>query len=124
MFGPGASRCPALRPSDAMQTPETVDDRRLPSPYTPESAPLAPAASGEVATIPPAGLPTDAPHADGERSVGFTERNIPAEVSAAWELELLIAGAVTFALFQLPSALDAGLTWLEPRVSGVPMLVA
>jgi hypothetical protein len=99
-----------------MQTTPPAEDRLVPATYTP--------ASGPVAAIPPAGLPTEAPHPGGEGSVGFTERSIPAEVSAAWELELLIAGAVTFALFQLPSSLDAGLTWLEPRVSGVPMMVA
>ena len=38
---------------------------------------------------------------------GLEERSLPTQVSAAWELELLIAGAVTFALVQLPAQVDA-----------------
>jgi hypothetical protein len=117
-----------------MPTSQTAEDRLVPAPYTPdtalpaptpaERAALAPAASGPVAPIPSAGLTTDEARPAGEGSIGFTEPSIPAEVSAAWELELLIAGAVTFALFQLPSSLDGALTWLEPRVSGISQFVA
>ena len=46
------------------------------------------------------------------------ERPIPNVVSAAWELELLIAGAVTFALFQLPGSIDTLREWLLARVGG------
>jgi hypothetical protein len=110
----------------AMQTSQPTEDRLVPAApqYTPEVTPPVAAASGPVAAIPAAGLPTEEARPGGEGSVSFTERAIPAEVSAAWELELLIAGAVTFALFQLPSSLDAALTWLEPRISGVAQLVA
>lgn len=45
------------------------------------------------------------------------EQPIPTVVSAAWELELVIAGGVTFALFQLPGSLDAFRLWAEPRAT-------
>lgn len=60
---------------------------------------------------------------DGPTPV-VVDRAIPAVVSAAWELELLIAGAVTFALFQLPGSLDAALAAAEPRLAGKAAFVA
>ncbi|MBV9880211.1 MAG: hypothetical protein JO180_06920 [Gemmatirosa sp.] len=60
-------------------------------------------------------LPEEAPTPPG---LQVTEAAIPTVVSAAWELELVIAGGVTFALFQLPSSIDALRTWLDPRISG------
>ena len=48
----------------------------------------------------------------------IVEQRIPTEVSAAWELELLIAGAVTFALFQLPGSLETLRASLEVKLTG------
>lgn len=47
------------------------------------------------------------------------EAAVPATVSAAWELELIIAGAVTFALFQLPGSIDAFREWAAPLMTGI-----
>jgi hypothetical protein len=109
-----------------MSSSHPAEERLVPAPYTPEVAPppAAVRASGPLAAIPSAGLPAEEPRPGGEGSIAFSERAIPAEVSAAWELELLIAGAVTFALFQLPSSLDAALAWVEPRTAGVGQFVA
>ena len=51
----------------------------------------------------------------------FQERTLPTQVSAAWELELLIAGAVTFALLQLPDQVEAARAWLSSVVGGSRM---
>jgi hypothetical protein len=51
------------------------------------------------------------------RDVAVVEQSIPTVVSAAWELELVIAGGVTFALFQLPGSLETLRLWIEPRVT-------
>ena len=59
----------------------------------------------------------DAPSGDGRRAV--------TDVSPTWELELLISGAVIFALFQLPSAIDAMYERVSPHVtrsSGIALL--
>ncbi|AHG90570.1 hypothetical protein J421_3033 [Gemmatirosa kalamazoonensis] len=61
----------------------------------------------------PLGAPAAAPPA-----APIVEQRIPTEVSAAWELELLIAGAVTFALFQLPGSIDALREQLMPKATG------
>jgi hypothetical protein len=68
----------------------------------------------------PPGAPDDgvAASVTAEHAAAVVEGRIPNVVSAAWELELLIAGAVTFALFQLPGALNSLREWLTPRVSG------
>jgi hypothetical protein len=102
-----------------MSTSEVIDESRAVAPYAPPSggAPL-PVVQGP----PPLPVTDDASaEASGDPAVGeltIAERAIPAEVSAAWELELLIAGAVTFALFQIPGSLESALAWVEARTSG------
>jgi hypothetical protein len=94
-----------------MPTSELTDETRAVAPYSP-------AAGGAPAPIvegPPPPVTDDAPPAG---QIAVAERAIPAEVSAAWELELLIAGAVTFALFQIPGSLESALAWVEARTSG------
>ena len=52
------------------------------------------------------------------------ERSTHGDVSRTWELEMLISGAVFFALLQLPSAVDARYDQLGPHLSsGLGMLV-
>jgi hypothetical protein len=74
-------------------------------------------------TTAPEVAPEAAP-ATEDRDGVIAERSIPTQVSAAWELELLIAGAVTFALFQLPSSIDALREWGFAHLQGAGGLVA
>lgn len=46
------------------------------------------------------------------------ERSAHGDVSRTWELEMLVSGAVFFALLQLPSVLDAAYRHLDPRLGG------
>jgi hypothetical protein len=87
----GRSRAPVAAPADAAPASLTAGE-------------------GAATAAPATGLPS------GEPAV--VERPIPNIVSAAWELELLIAGAVTFALFQLPGSVEGLRNWLSVRVSG------
>ena len=41
---------------------------------------------------------------------------VPRDTSPTWELELLLSGAVLFALFQLPPLVESAFAWLEPRM--------
>jgi hypothetical protein len=80
-----------------------------------------PSSDGSAASaVAPPGEPTRDPAATagGSDAPSFAERSLPAQVSAAWELELLIAGAVTFALLQLPGELEAGRAWLTSVIGG------
>lgn len=70
------------------------------------------------------GSDTDRDPADATAPPAIVEGTVPAVVSAAWELELLIAGAVTFALFQLPGSLDAFREWGAANLPGTGGLVA
>jgi len=45
------------------------------------------------------------------------------DTSPTWELELLISGAVLFALFQIPSALTSFFTRIEPHATATMMSV-
>jgi hypothetical protein len=83
----------------------------------PVAAPVAAVAASPLTDGAPAGADGDAPAASDVASA-IEERTIPNIVSAAWELELLIAGAVTFALFQLPGSVEELRNWLSARVSG------
>jgi hypothetical protein len=67
---------------------------------------------------PPEPLGASAERVDAPNGSAVVEGKIPTEVSAAWELELLIAGAVTFALFQLPGSIDALRESLMVKVTG------
>jgi hypothetical protein len=52
------------------------------------------------------------PPAERDRTSTHEPRSRP------WELELLISGAVTFALLQLPGRVDGVFRTLEPQVDG------
>jgi hypothetical protein len=100
-----------------MSTSRVTDESRALAPYAPPAGapvPIVEGAAPAVAADPSAPVPADSPVGE----ISITERSIPAEVSAAWELELLIAGAVTFALFQIPGSLESALGWVEARTSG------
>src|SRR4051812_1302678 len=71
---------------------------------------------------PPNEVPDHLPN-DAQGALRITEAPLPTVVSAAWELELVIAGGVTFALFQLPGSLDALRLWAEPRASQAMLFV-
>ncbi len=53
----------------------------------------------------------------------LTDARLDTVVSAAWELELVIAGGVTFALFQLPGSLENARSWLNTRATSIPAVV-
>lgn len=52
------------------------------------------------------------------------EGGIAPDTSPTWELELLISGAVLFALFQLPGALEAAYDTIEPHLTRGPRMMA
>jgi hypothetical protein len=83
----------------------TVDPRA-----TTGSPPPSPDGGGEPVVVPPASVLAEAPTIE--------ERPLPTQVSAAWELELLISGAVTFALLQLPSVIEELRALLLPVFGG------
>ncbi len=107
-----------------MLTPETTQ----PHEARPDAADPSLNGSAAPAVVPrtepridPTGPPTRGSAVPDSADVGapsFAERSLPTQVSAAWELELLIAGAVTFALLQLPDQLEAGRAWLTSVVGG------
>ena len=63
-------------------------------------------------------MPIFTPH---ERAAGPSDQQLTAagvpETSPTWELELLISGAVLFALFQIPGALNGFFARLEPHAT-------
>ena len=60
----------------------------------------------------------------GTPATDATEPGIAPDTSPTWELELLISGAVLFALFQLPGALEAGYDAIEPHLTRGPRMLA
>lgn len=62
-------------------------------------------------TVPPDPIEAPATRAAHERSAH-------GDVSRTWELEMLVSGAVFFALLQLPSVMDGVYRRLDPRFSG------
>lgn len=64
---------------------------------------------------PPSTVPV--PTIVGDAAGGEGPPQVPRDTSPTWELELLISGAVIFALLQLPPLVDAARDWLSPRLS-------
>ncbi len=90
-----------------------------PTPVAPAAFSGAPRGAGGGT---PGGLPAvDPPAADGGADEPTEVRIVgvaPKVVSPAWELELLISGAVTFGLLQLPDAIDRARLAVQPQVTG------
>lgn len=68
--------------------------------------------------IPVSGIPAATPPpAEGAEDPAAAAPHVPRDTSPTWELELLVSGAVLFALFQLPPLADELFDHMLPRLS-------